>query len=176
MYVFCVDDVDGHREKIQEVIESACAKKGITDCTIIGCCDGVDFLKKVEGKTPQFVTMDLNMPNMDGLSALVRYKRLKPSVPVIIASSENESVVGRLNKPGKTFTIVDPEKQKELLAKVIDRVSKGIVEPKKMNSVLEAVANLRMDPIAVARSCGAKGILVKPYDRDKTAEILARFL
>lgn len=174
MYIFCVDDDDFHRSKIQTVIEKACIIKGVSDAEVIGCVDGNDFLEKVQGKTPQFVTMDINMPNKDGLSALVRYHKLSPSVPVIMASSENDKVVKRLSTD-RHFS-VDDDKKEKLLSKVIERVSNDTVDPGKLNSVLEAVANLGMDPITVAKTCGAKGFLKKPFDEDKTADILTRFL
>ncbi|PCJ11580.1 MAG: hypothetical protein COB04_18895 [Gammaproteobacteria bacterium] len=174
MHVFCVDDDDFHRGKIQEVVSQSCELKGISDCTIIGCCDGDDFLKKVDGITPKFITLDINMPNKDGLSTLVRYKKLNPSVPIYMASSENESVVKRLHT--KKRDDIDPAKKEQLLSKVVDRVKNGVHEPDKLNSVLEAVANLGMDPIAVAKSYGANGFIIKPFDRDQTAEILARLL
>lgn len=174
MHVFCVDDDDFHREKIINVVRKALSLKGITDCEVVGCVDGVDFLQKVQGHTPKFVTLDINMPNKDGLSTLVRYKQVAPTVPVIMASSENDKVVKRLSTD-RHFS-ADPAKKEQLLSKVIDRVKNDQIEEGKLNSVLEAVANLGMDPITVAKNNGAKGFLKKPFEEEKTAEILTRFL
>ncbi|NRB40780.1 MAG: response regulator [Pseudomonadales bacterium] len=174
MHIFCVDDDDFHREKIINVVRKALVLKGVSDCEVVGCVDGDDFLNKVQGTTPAFVTMDINMPNKDGLSALIRYKHLAPSVPVIMASSENDKVVKRLSTD-RHFS-ADPEKKEQLLSKVIERVRNDQMEEGKLNSVLEAVANLGMDPMTVAKNNGAKGFLKKPFEEDKTAEILTRFL
>ncbi|NRB40209.1 MAG: response regulator [Pseudomonadales bacterium] len=167
MNVFCVDDDDFHRSKIRQCVEKACTIKGIDDCVIIECADGDEFLEKVKAKVPSLITLDITMPKKDGLSTLVRYRHLNPSVKILIVSSENARVVRRLST--KKYFSTDESKKQELLAKVIERVKTDNIEPGKLNSVLEAVSNLGLDPIQVAKECGATGFLRKPYDMDSTA-------
>lgn len=174
MDVFCVDDNELHLEKIQKAVEKACEMKKISDCNIILCKDGQELLTKSSGKSPQLVTLDINMPNVDGLSALIRFKKAVPGSSVIMVSSENEAVVTRLT--GKHNTNLDPQKKEALLTNVINRVRSGIVEPGKINSVLEAVSNLGMDPLKVALSNGAREILIKPYDMDAAAQTVSKYL
>ncbi|MBF0277777.1 MAG: response regulator [SAR324 cluster bacterium] len=173
MEVFCVDDTEFHLGKITKVIEQACAAKGISDCEIVQCCDGKDFLNKVSGKLPVLVTLDINMPNMDGLSTLVRYRHLNPAAKILMVSSENEAVVQRL---ASEHHKVDEKKKQMLLSSVISRVKSGEVVPGKINSVLEAVASLGMDPLKVARENGASDIVKKPFDVEKAVFTVTRYL
>lgn len=172
--VYCVDDDAFHLGKIQKVVEKACGLKGINDFEVIGCKDGYDFLAKVPQKKPKLITLDINMPNFDGLSTLVRYKVLNPSATILMVSSENEAVVQRLTS--KHHTNVDPQKKQALLKSVIDRVKTGNKEPGKINSVLEAVSSLGLDPLSVAMKNGAREILQKPFDVDQASTIIARYL
>ncbi len=174
MFVFCVDDDDFHRGKIQKVIEQACQEKGIQNCEIVPCTDGQDFLTKVASRSPRLVTLDINMPNMDGLSTLVRYRHQNPGAQILMVTSENVSVVARLGT--SHHANVDENKKQALLASVINRVKSGQTEPGKISSVLEAVASLGMDPLQVAKANGASDILKKPFDVDAASKVVTRYL
>ena len=57
------------------------------DFSVIGTAtDGVDLLKKLETLDPDVITLDIEMPRMDGLTALEQLMIKKPT-PVIILSS-----------------------------------------------------------------------------------------
>ena len=49
-------------------------------------CDGLEALEKIKGLKPDVVTLDVRMPDMDGLSALERIMQENP-VPVLMVSS-----------------------------------------------------------------------------------------
>jgi two-component system, chemotaxis family, protein-glutamate methylesterase/glutaminase len=76
------------------VDDSALMRKLVTDIfssdpafLVLGQArDGADALKKVEALRPQLVTLDVEMPVMDGLSALTEIMRRFPT-PVIMLSS-----------------------------------------------------------------------------------------
>lgn len=174
MHIFCVDDDPFHRSKSKKIVETACQIRGITDYEIIECSDGKDFLQKTIGKSPRLVLLDINMPNMDGLSALVRAKVLYPQAIFMMASSENEQVISRHSSTHHDG--ISPEKQKELIAKVVDRVRSGVQEAGKINSVLEAISQLGADPIPIAKQQGAVEFLQKPYDLDVSSKIIAKYL
>jgi len=52
--------------------------------------DGLDALKKIESKRPDVVTMDIDMPRLDGLQALAMIMARHP-LPVIVLSSHTVS-------------------------------------------------------------------------------------
>ncbi len=57
------------------------------DLEIIGQAEnGIQALEIFKKEMPDFVTMDVNMPEMDGLTALDEMMKLKPDVKVIIIS------------------------------------------------------------------------------------------
>ncbi|MDH4099274.1 MAG: chemotaxis response regulator protein-glutamate methylesterase [Nitrospirota bacterium] len=59
----------------------------VPEFTVIGTAtDGVDLLQKLETLDPDVITLDIEMPKMDGLTALERLMTKKPT-PVIILSS-----------------------------------------------------------------------------------------
>lgn len=174
MYLYCVDDDSFHRSKAKKVLEQACEQRHISDYEIIECSDGQELLNQAQSKTPKVVLLDINMPNLDGLSALVKMRKKFPSVVIIMASSENEKIIKRLTT--ESISDVDAQKKEMLVNKVIARVRDDIVEPGKINSVLEAASQLGIDPIQLARKNGASEFLQKPYDVNASVPIVSRYL
>lgn len=79
--VLVVDDSAFMRKKIKEMIESDRQLKVIDTAR-----DGIEAIEKAEKLKPDVITLDVNMPNMDGLKALeiIVNKRI---APVIMLSS-----------------------------------------------------------------------------------------
>lgn len=159
---------------IVKSVAAACDLKSITDYTIVECSDGQQLLIEVKKNDPALITLDINMPIMDGLTALVKLRSQNYKCPIILASSENNALTWRLAaKPRHT---ADEEKRNKMLNRVIDRVKLDQEEPGKINSVLEACANLRMDFLEVAKVCGATAFIKKPYEVETAGNLLAKFL
>lgn len=79
--VLVVDDSAFMRTVISDIINRS------QDLTVIGTArDGIDALAKINQMDPDVVTMDVEMPQMDGLSALDKIMREHP-VPVVMLSS-----------------------------------------------------------------------------------------
>lgn len=80
--------------KVLVVDDSAFMRKVITDIVntdpdleVVGTArDGKDALEKVQGLNPDVVTMDVEMPGVDGLAALDKIMKVSP-VPVVMLSS-----------------------------------------------------------------------------------------
>lgn len=51
----------------------------------------VEMLKSLD---PDIVTMDLTMPEMDGIAAIKRFMELKPSVKVLVVSALSDKATG----------------------------------------------------------------------------------
>ena len=124
---------------------------------------------------PSIVFLDIHMPKLDGLSALVRYREKEPHQPVYIVTSEDEVKISRLKEAHAGSQISSAEKY-SLLMRVVDRVKKGISEPGKISLVLEAISSLRMDPREVALKLGATGFIHKPYDRADIEEVIKKHI
>ena len=172
MVIYCVDDTPIHLQKIKQTIEKAFA--GRTNLSVWSFCDGGQMLEEVVKQEPVLVTLDINMPALDGLSTLVRLKGMCPTCKVVMVSAESETVVRRLASSNR-FTADHATKQ-EMLGRVVARVRTGRQEKGKINSVLEACATLGMDPVEVARQYGASAFLTKPFEVEDASQRLSRLL
>jgi two-component system chemotaxis response regulator CheB len=83
--VLVVDDSVLARRMISRIFEDDPAIE------LVGsACDGLDALKKIELLRPNVVTLDVTMPQLDGMGALCEIVKLHPSVRVVMLSSLTE--------------------------------------------------------------------------------------
>lgn len=86
---------------------------------VIEAVDGIDALKKLNGRSVNMVITDLNMPNMDGIT-LIKELRMKPSfkfVPIIMLTTESQDNKKAEGKAaGATGWIVKPFNPEQLIA------------------------------------------------------------
>lgn len=83
--VLIVDDSIVFRKVLADLIGSA------GDLTVVGtAANGSLGLKKVEELAPDVVTLDIEMPVMDGLSTLREIKKLRPQTKVVMFSTLTE--------------------------------------------------------------------------------------
>ncbi len=105
--VLIVDDSALMRRSVRAILEKS------DKIEVVGAArDGVDALRKVEQLTPDLVTLDINMPNMDGLTCLAHLKEEHPDLTVVMVSSLTDEgatatleaielgAVGYVAKPG----------------------------------------------------------------------------
>jgi two-component system chemotaxis response regulator CheB len=135
--VLIVDDSAYSRQTIRKMLET---DQGIE---VVGISsDGVDAMTKTLKFKPDLITLDLEMPGMDGFSFL-RWLMKKKPIPVIIVSSYSDSktvfkalelgAADFVTKPPKITSIEFQNMEKDLLMKVkgikdlrIDRLSKNL--------------------------------------------------
>ncbi|WP_433074571.1 chemotaxis-specific protein-glutamate methyltransferase CheB [Dactylosporangium sp. CA-052675] len=91
--------------------------------------NGVDALEQIERVEPDVVTLDINMPEMDGLTCLSEIMRQRPC-PVVMVSSLTEhnalvtlealelGAVDYVPKPGGTVSLNLRDVQQELVGKI----------------------------------------------------------
>jgi len=83
--VVVVDDSAFMRKLITEIIESS------GEFTVVGTAvNGMDGLREIRERDPDIVTLDIEMPEMDGLVALERIMKTQP-LPVVMLSARGSS-------------------------------------------------------------------------------------
>lgn len=114
--VLIVDDAAFMRMAIRTMI-------GKHDCEIVGEAEnGIQAIKKYKECCPDIVTMDITMPEMDGLTALeaiIQYDS-KAKVIMLSAMGQEGMVKDAIIKGAKTF-LVKPFTE-ELIIKTINKV------------------------------------------------------
>jgi len=134
-----VDDLNtGNRKKVLVVDDSAFMRKLISDflsghpeIEVIGTArNGKEAVEKVETLKPDVVTMDIEMPIMDGLEALKEIMSSHP-LPIVMLSSTTKigaentmlameyGAVDFVAKPGGAISLNLHEVKEEILGKVI---------------------------------------------------------
>ena len=119
MKVMLVDD----SKTMRNIQKGILAQLGYTD--LEEACDGLDALSKVGAFQPELLLVDWNMPNMDGLSFVKKYREQGNKAPIIMVTTEAEkSRVVEAIKAGVNNYVVKPftpdllgERIKETLAR-----------------------------------------------------------
>ncbi len=78
--ILIVDDLEGIRSVLGLIVKGAGYK------TITGD-NGCSAIELVQKEAPDLVLMDIRMPEMDGLEALKRMKKINPAMPVILITA-----------------------------------------------------------------------------------------
>ena len=179
MEYYIIDDQESHRIILKNHIEAILRSLHQDEPAFIEGVNGNIFLKKFmqadSQHKPALVFLDIHMPALDGLSALVRYREKEPHHPVYLVTSEDEVTISRLKEAHKGSQMSPAEKY-TLLMRVVDRIKQGITEPGKISSVLEAISSLRMDPREVALKLGVTGFIHKPYERADIEKVIKKHI
>jgi len=123
--VLIVDDSAFMRKVLSDMIESE------ESLTVVGTAvDGQDALQKIQNLDPDVITLDIEMPVMDGISCLREIMRRFPK-PVVMLSSLtdhgadltikalDEGAVDFVAKPKNIFDIKCDTKKNEIIEKII---------------------------------------------------------
>ncbi len=105
---------------IRKIIEKSITKDKFE---IIGiAADGLEALEQFKDKLPDIVTLDLTMPEMDGLSVLDEMIKIKPDVNVIVISALTDKATGiEAIRKGAKFFIPKPFTPEDI-QKALDKV------------------------------------------------------
>ncbi|GAF24297.1 MULTISPECIES: response regulator [Shouchella] len=115
--ILIVDDAAFMRMMLKDILE----KNGYT--VVAEANDGNEALEKYKETAPDLVTMDITMPDKDGISALKEIKEYDPNANVIMCSAMGQQamVIDAIQAGAKDF-IVKPFQAD----RVIDAISKAI--------------------------------------------------
>lgn len=116
MKVLLVDD----SKTIRAIQRNTLKQLGLTDVT--EAADGVEALKAIAVSRPDFMMVDWNMPNMDGITLIRKIRETDKALPIIMCTTEAEkSRVMEAVKAGVNDYLVKPFTP-EMVAEKIDRV------------------------------------------------------
>lgn len=99
--VLVVDDAAFMRMMIKEIL----SKNGYT---VVGeASDGAQAVEKYKELSPDLVTMDITMPEMDGITSLKEIKKIDPSAKVIMCSAMGQQamVIDAIQAGAKDFIV-----------------------------------------------------------------------
>lgn len=109
--IMIVDDAIFMRMKLKDILE----KNGYE--VVAEAQNGADAIEKYKAERPDIVTMDITMPEMDGIEALRGIKRIDGSARVIMCSAMGQQAMvmeaiqaGALDfivKPFETDRVID---------------------------------------------------------------------
>jgi len=145
--VLVVDDSALMRKVIPQMLEAD------SSIEVVGTAmDGNFCLKKIEELHPDVVTLDLQMPGMNGIDTLKEIMRRRP-IPVIVVSShstEGASVTLKALALGAFDFVAKPrdamghmvESARELIAKIKAAAEGKIVRPKAFSGMLAPIEKL----------------------------------
>ena len=101
--VLIVDDAVFMRMKLKDILE----KNGYE--VVAEAQNGVEAIEKYKSESPELVTMDITMPEMDGIEALKSIKAMDPNAKVIMCSAMGQqSMVMEAIQSGALDFIVKP--------------------------------------------------------------------
>lgn len=86
--------------------------------------NGAEAIQKYSALNPDLVTMDITMPEMDGIQALKGIRQIDPKAKIIMCSAMGQQslVVEAISAGAKDFLVKPFQKEKvnEAIAKVMD--------------------------------------------------------
>lgn len=115
--ILIVDDAAFMRMMIKDIL----TKNGYD--VVAEAADGMQAIEKYNEHQPDLVTMDITMPEMDGITALKEIKKINPSAKVIMCSAMGQQamVIDAIQAGAKDF-IVKPFQAD----RVIEAISKTL--------------------------------------------------
>jgi two-component system, chemotaxis family, protein-glutamate methylesterase/glutaminase len=119
--------------------------------------NGIQALARIPEAKPDLVTLDIEMPGMDGLETLVEIRKLYPKLPVIMFSTLTErgaaATLDALARGASDYVTKPSSETSELSP---ERVGEELI--RKIKSLCAARSpRLRLSPIAVPRSGRPQG-------------------
>ena len=110
--ILIVDDEESHRLMLRAHLE----QEGFSTVEAV---DGQEAIAKVAERNVDLILMDIRMPRLDGMEALLRIKQANPTIPVIMMTAYGsiDSAVKAL-QAGATDYLTKPLDSNELLVKV----------------------------------------------------------
>ncbi|ASJ02874.1 chemotaxis response regulator protein-glutamate methylesterase [Thermococcus profundus] len=177
--VLVVDDSAFMRRVLKDILES--------DPEIEVCCearDGVEAIEKVKQHRPDVITLDVEMPRMNGLDALKFIMNKYPTAVIMVSALTQEGAdatikaleygaVDFIPKPSSSISINMRELKDEIIAKVKEaaKVPIKFLQFKRRRLLREQLTKVRKREeaarraVAIAASTGGPQSLLKVFEK-----------
>lgn len=87
MRLMVVDDSNMIRTRISRVVQNG----GVAGISLVGLArNGAEAVRIARATRPEVVTMDLTMPEMDGVQCVAELIRMLPEVQILVVSALND--------------------------------------------------------------------------------------
>lgn len=176
--VLLVDDNDINRQVASTILTKA-------GCKVEVAVNGFDAIKKVKSNPYQLVFMDIQMPEMDGITATKKIKQLDlPKQPVIIAMTAYSMQDERKNilEAGLDDYIAKPIKANNLIKKVQQYVPGSLIKKEQETAIPEkpkqddkGAVIIEPEAIEQLKKWGGKELMYSAYEEfdDEASEQLS---
>jgi two-component system chemotaxis response regulator CheY len=118
MRMMVVDDSSMIRSRISRVVQSG----GISGISLVGLArNGAEAIRVARATLPDVVTMDLTMPEMDGVQCIKELVRLLPKVGILVVSAldDKSTAIAALRQGARGF-VAKPFTDDELKLALLD--------------------------------------------------------
>jgi two-component system, chemotaxis family, chemotaxis protein CheY len=116
-----VDDSNIIRSRIMRIVMAGM----LPGAQIVGLArDGAQAVMMFKSHNPDVVTMDLTMPNMDGIKCIEEIMAINPDVPILVVSAlaDKTTAIAALRKGARGF-LHKPFTEKQLVAALKEVIS-----------------------------------------------------
>jgi pilus assembly protein CpaE len=155
--VMIVDDVSETRENVRKLLQFE------SDVDVVGVArTGKEAIQLSQDMNPDVVLMDINMPDMDGISATEAIRAKQPAVQVIILSVQgDQNYMRRAMLAGARDFLTKPPMGDELISAI--RRAGAMAQSERSKSVQVQVAPISGSVSSVIGYGGPKGKIVTMY-------------
>lgn len=118
MRIMVVDDSNMIRTRISRVVQGS----GLTNVVLVGLArNGAEAVRVARASHPDIVTMDLTMPEMDGVACIRELLQLFPKINILVVSalSDKSTAIAALRQGARGF-VAKPFSDQELKMALLD--------------------------------------------------------
>jgi two-component system, chemotaxis family, chemotaxis protein CheY len=118
MRLLIVDDSNMIRQRISRVVQSG----GVSGIALVGLArNGAEAIRVARTTQPDVVTMDLTMPEMDGVECIGELMRMFPGINILVVSAlSDKSTAIQALKLGARGFLAKPFSDDELKLALLD--------------------------------------------------------
>jgi pilus assembly protein CpaE len=155
--VMIVDDISETRENVRKLLQFE------ADVDVVGVArTGKEAIQNSQDLNPDVVLMDINMPDMDGITATEAIRAKQPAVQVIILSVQgDQNYMRRAMLAGARDFLTKPPMGDELISAI--RRAGAMAQSERSKSVQVQVAPISGNVGTMASYGGPKGKIVTIY-------------
>jgi two-component system chemotaxis response regulator CheY len=118
-----VDDSPVMRIMLQEMLI------GLGHQVVAEACDGAEALRMYRANKPDLVTLDISLPDMDGLAVLQNLRRADPNAKVMIVTGNDQKAIETKALAMKALGVLHKPFDSNELSSIIEKARPHIQRP-----------------------------------------------